>query len=737
MNPSLLWISRRAVLLGACLIVLATVVVYENSFRNPFHFDDETSIQENPTIRQLWPIWKALSPPCDGNTVAGRPLLNFTFAINYAISGLNVWSYHATNLIIHILGALLLFGILRRTFLMPSMRDRWGDVANSLAVVIALFWAVHPLQTESVTYIVQRAESLVGLFYLLTLYCFIRGIDSTRSVAWYVAAVAACTLGMASKEVMVSAPLMVLLYDRTFVAGSFREALRRRYGLYLALACTWLLLGWLVISTGNRGTTAGFGAGISSWAYLCTQFGAIVHYLWLCIWPLSLVFDYGIGTARGVLEIVPYAIVVVLLGLATVVALWRWPKAGFLGAWFFAILAPTSSIVPVATQTIAEHRMYLPSAAVLTGIVVGGFYAGRRLVQREAISQRMAQAIGVFLIVFVSIVFGILTFQRNEDYSSGLSIWQDTVAKMPSSARAHNNLGITLVDYDQIDEAIAHYKEAITLQPDYEKAYYNLGTVLAARGQIDEAITCFRKALELKPDYAEAHYNLGVTLVTCGQIEEAIAHYQKAIELKPDYAEAHRSLGTVLFQLGQIDEALVCLQKALEIEPDSAEIHNNIGLALASREQFDDAIAHYQKALQLKPDYAGAYHNLGNILAQQARFSEAIANYHKVLEIKPDFIEAYNNLAMLLAICPDASLRNGAEAVTLAQKAVKLSGGREPIILDTLAAAYAEANRFPEAVQTAHQALDLATQQNNQALAESIKARLLLYETGRPFRGMR
>ncbi len=383
--------------------MVAAVLAYHNSFSGPFIFDD-VGISQNPTIRQLWPIWKPLCPPNHGETVTGRPLLNLSFAANYAVNGLNVWGYHVANLAIHVLAALLLFGILRRTFLLPGgadipvclmNQDSRGRHKIFLALAIALLWAIHPLQTESVTYIVQRAESLVALFYLLTLYCFIRGATSGRGRFWYAAAVLACLLGMASKEVMVSAPLMVLLYDRAFLAGSFREAWRRRYGVYLALASTWVLLGWLVIVAGGRGGSAGFGAGVGSWAYLCTQFGAIVHYLKLSVWPHPLLLDYGRETVPITLEIVPDAILVVLLGLTTLVALWRWPKIGFLGAWFFAILAPTSSIVPVATQVIAEHRMYLPLAAVVTAVSLGGYAACWGLASRGLLSQRMAGIFGV------------------------------------------------------------------------------------------------------------------------------------------------------------------------------------------------------------------------------------------------------------------------------------------------------------------------------------------------------
>ena len=387
--------SYWTTLIAGGVIVLATVLAYRNSLNGPFIFDDKLAIVSNLTIRRLWPIWKPLCPPSHGETVTGRPLLNLSLAVNYAISGLNVWSYHVANLAIHILAAWLLFGILRRTFLLPSLGNSQIPAPTCLALAIAMLWAIHPLQTESVTYIVQRAESLVGMFYLLTLYCFIRGATSGGGRYWYAAAVLACLLGMASKEVMVSAPLMVLLYDRAFLAGSFREAWRRHYGVYLALASTWLLSGWLVVVAGSRGGTAGFGAGVSSWAYLCTQFGAIVHYLKLSVWPRPLLFDYGPDTVPITLAIIPNALFVGLLGLATLVALWRWPKIGFLGAWFFAILAPTLSIVPVATQVVAEHRMYLPLAAVVIAVTLAGYLVFWKLACHGLLLRRMAGLFGV------------------------------------------------------------------------------------------------------------------------------------------------------------------------------------------------------------------------------------------------------------------------------------------------------------------------------------------------------
>jgi len=305
----------------------------------------------------------------------------------------------------------------------------------------------------------------MGLFYLLTLYCFIRSADETgerqgargeilekemrepqvirplASRLWSLASVFSCLLGMASKEVMVSAPLIVLLYDRTFVAGTFRDAWARRRLFYAALAATWILLGYLVAHTHGRGGSAGFGVNLTAWEYALTQCEAIVHYLRLSLWPHPLILDYGMYVVRQPGAVWPQALALIMLVTGTLAGLWRWPVVGFFGMWFFAILAPSSSVVPIASQTIAEHRMYLPLAAVLVLLVMG---------LHACIGKKSA-------VVFMALAawWGSLTLQRNEDYRSELGIWRDTVEKRPDNPRAHSTLGQLLQQSGQLPEAIA------------------------------------------------------------------------------------------------------------------------------------------------------------------------------------------------------------------------------------------------------------------------------------------
>ncbi len=701
-NPA----PRRAILVCAAALALATLAAYHNTFGVPLLFDDVKSVGDNPAIVHLWPIWDVLDPTGGyGFTFSGRPVLNLSLALCYAVSGTNVWSYHAFNLLIHVLAGLTLFGIVRRTLQGAGRTESGegksgslspapfplvlGDHATSVAFAVAALWTLHPLQTESVTYIIQRAESLMGLFFLLTLYGFIRAVESPRPRRWQVLTVAACLLGAGTKEVAAAAPVLVLLYDRTFVAGTFREAWRRRRRLHLALAATWLPLIGLVAATGwNRGGTAGFGIGYPPWDYWLTQFRAVAHYLKQSFWPHPLVFEYGQFRA-GLADAAPYALVVVPLAAGTLVALRRRPVIGFLGAWFFVILAPTS-LAPNAAQMIVEHRMYLPLAAVVA-LTVGAVVAltGRR-------------SLPVFLALAAAA--GVLTERRNRTYGDDLRLWSDTVAHSPGSAAAHNGLGAALFVRGRLPEALAHYQVSLRLDPSSMTINYNLGLALMgmdrpqdAAAQFAEAFRLhpqlyaaafqlglaelltghpqaaaaqFEQVLRIRPDLPEAHLQWGVALARLGRPADAIPHLRDALRLRPGYGEAECELGVALHQLGRAPEAEACFRRALEAQPDPADAHFNVGLALARIGRAGDALTQYLEAARLNPDRAGYQLNLGIALARAGRGADGLGHLQKAVQLDPALPQAHCNLGIALAESGRAE-----EAVAEFQEALRLRPG--------------------------------------------------------------
>jgi len=303
----------------------------------------------------------------------------------------------------------------------------------------------------------------------------------------------------------------------------------------------------------------------------------------------------------------------------------------------------------------------------------------------------------------------------------------------PDSAEAHNNLGCSLCQIGRVNEAITHFQRAVEIKPDFAEAHNNLGNCLFQIGRANEAITHFQRALEIKPDYAEAHNKLGYSLFQTGRANEAITHFRRALEVDPDYAEAHNNLGYALFQTGRANEAITHFQRAVEIKPDWAEAHNNLGYSLLQVGRVDEAIIQYQKALALEPESADACERLGNAFRRKGMAAEAMACYQKAIELQPQFIPAQINLAWMLATWPEPSVRNGGKAVALAEQANQFSKDKDPLILRTLAAAYAEAGRFPEAVLTAKQALALAVAQSNPGLTNELQTEIGLYQTNSPW----
>jgi len=550
---------------------------------------------------------QVLHPPAGGETVTGRPLVNLSLAVNYALGGLSLPGYHGFNLAVHLLAGLILFGIVRRTV------NR-----NSVAFLVALLWIVHPLQTEAVTYLSQRAESLMGLCCLLTLYGFVRW-----SGPWAALSVVFCACGMAAKETMVVTPLLVLLYDRTFRAGTFRGALRARGGYYAALGATWIVLVYCLALSGQRGGTAGFGTAVTPEHYALFQATAILHYLRLCVWPYPLIFDYGVSLAAPTWKIALSCAALAILLAATGWALVRRPAWGFLGAWFFLLLAPSSSIVPVATQVMAEHRMYLPLAAVLAALICAAALKisptpGLALQSNRLESSRSGSLRGfrawVPISLFAAALLLALTVARNADYRTAISLWERTVADRPNNPRAREQLAVALSQNPALlPEAAAQDEAALRIDPNDAVAHNNLGNVyLRLPGRLPDAAAQFRAALGLNPQSALYCNNLAAVLARLpGQASAAAAEYERAIQLDPSYAPSHNGLGNLLAARPErVADAIAQFETALRLDPTLAEARNNLALLYAQTGRLPDAIRELERVVRDNPSMEGARQNL-------------------------------------------------------------------------------------------------------------------------------
>lgn len=586
--------NRRglALALGGLLVVMA----WAGSFGAPFVFDDIAAVRENPTLRAWGKLGEVLAPPA-GLSVSGRPVANASLAFSYTLSGEQPWGYHAVNLALHLATAGLLAGVVRRTLRRPGLREEFGAAADELALLVAAVWALHPLQTATVTYVMQRTEGLAGFFAVATLYGFLRGVEGERGGrGWLVAAIVACALGMGSKEVMVVVPVMVFFYDRTWVAGNFVAAWRARRLFYAGLGATWLVLAACLLAKGRDGS-AGWDAGMSVTAYALTQGEAIWRYLGLVVWPARLVFDYGTELS---INFVAVAGVVVLIG-ATAWALVRRPGAGFLGFLFFALLAPSSSFVPVATQTMAEHRMYLPLAVLVSAAVLGAYaWLGRR---------------SLWLWAAVALAGGVGTWVRNLDYRSERAIWADTVAKRPGNARAHFNLGVALSAGGDKAGARAAWAATLRIEPAHVGASAKLAESLAEAGRAEESLGYFETAARGGRSDGVFLNNWGSALLAAGRAAAAREKFTAAQGRLPESAEVRFNVGNVLVALGRGAEAIEAFRAAVRLRPEYGEAHYNLGVALSGAGQYGAALTEFETALRLVPADESARRNVAALRA--------------------------------------------------------------------------------------------------------------------------
>jgi protein O-mannosyl-transferase len=580
-------------------VVAVTLLVLWPALKVPFFFDDTGDVVENPEIRQLWPpLWLTAGPP-ESNALAGRPVSALSFALVYAVAGENAVAQHAVNLLLHLAAALVLFGLVRRTLLLPRAGPFAPDVAAALGAVTALLWAIHPLNTEPVAYAVQRTEQLWAVSYLLTLYAALRA-TGPGARAWTAVAVGACAVGMGCKEIMVSAPLAVVAFDWVFRE---KGALRERRMLYAGLAACWLVLAVLLLS-GKQGAVALHARDpLTPGQYLFTQGRVIARYLRLVIWPrpLALVYDWEQVTPLAV-GLPPFLLIASLFA-ATVWLLWRRHPLGFVGACVFMALAPSSSVIPLPTEIAAERRMYLPSAALVTALIVVAWRGLSRLARPRPAGLAAAAGVAIALAIGARV--------RLHDYRSELAIWEDTVRKSPHHSTALSNYARELVRADRPAEAIPYLRRAIELRADVGVMHYLLGWSLLLTKDAPGAVAPLRAALRLAPDTKNAHFALGQALAATKDWDGAAAAFTDALRVDPkdeqsrtELAKVHNNRAGTFGAQGLAQDALRALEEAVRIQPEYALGHLNLGNARAMQGEWKGAIDAWMTAARVAPEDA-------------------------------------------------------------------------------------------------------------------------------------
>ena len=566
----------RAGRLWPALILLAGVATYANGLTNPFIFDDFGSVVRNPSIRDLADLESVLAPPAE-TSVANRPLVNLSFAVNYAIGGLNVVGYRVVNLALHLGCALLIFALVRRTLDAPLRQGDGEPGAGALAGAIALIWVVHPLNSEVVDYVSERSDSMMALCFLAALYASVRAHRSPRPWRWRIGSVVLCAAGMACKESMVTAPIVILLYDVVYVYGAastgigsaMGTAFRARWRFYAALAATWALLVPSLIAAASISSGGFSSAQTTWWNYLLNQTVMVPRYLRLALWPSALVNYYGWTRPLTLGDVwIPAAFLTAIV-LAAIVWLVKAPRVGFLAVSVFILLAPTSSIVPIAAEVGAERRMYLPLVCIVTLVILAADAMWRRLARRSPLGAKAAAKSPVWVAGAMALVLAVVTGVRNREYASALTMARTVLARWPTPM-AHHLVGAELSFAGRRDEAIAELSIAA---PDYPPARYYLGRELGAAGRFDEAVEALQAFVRDEPRAPVvplAHGLMADAFVRRQRVTESIPHYRAWLAANPSNAAGWASFGRALLSIGRVDEAADAFTRALRIDPNNA-----------------------------------------------------------------------------------------------------------------------------------------------------------------------
>lgn len=631
--------GRRSAAKLAMIPVLLAGIVFAQGINGVLVCDDYYSLAEYPHVHTLGSALVAAwtEPHC---SLSNRPLVALTFGMNYWLGGLDVRGYHLVNVVLHLLATLLVFGIVRRALVGPTLAVRFDAPANWLAAAATLVWCVHPLTIETVEYLTQRTTLMMSVACLATIYAAARAWGP-RPRPWSAAAVASCALGMGCQETMVVVPLLVPLYDRAYFAATWRAAWRARRPLYAALAACWFVLAAVVIP-GPVNTTVGWRhTGISAAESLYTQAGVIMHYLRQCFWPypLAIVYDFETVHELGP-AVAPGLVVLVLLGV-TFWSLARFPAAGFLGAWFFLLLAPTSSVLPIPTEWAADRRMYLPLLSIVVGVLVGAFVAGDAVVRARQLPRWWATGYVVGLAATSTIVLASASLARLAVYGSELQLWQQAVDCYPRNRMSQYNLGLAYQDAGNLPEAEAAFHRSLALDAHDADTRNALGGLLRNTKRRAEAIAELSGVLRDEPDHVRALANLALTLTdfdasgrppTAADLERAEQCCRDALDRDPSFSGAHNAWGIVEVRRGNHGGAAEHFRRALQLCPDGrdrATPLRNLAFAYLHTGREDEAIPLFRESLSLVEHQGPVHIGLAKALFERGDYAAAIDHFHR------------------------------------------------------------------------------------------------------------
>jgi tetratricopeptide (TPR) repeat protein len=684
------------------------------------------------------------------------PLVLTTFWTLHRFVGLNPFPYHFLNVVLHAASAVLLWRVLQ----LLRVRGAWLGAA---------LWGLHPVMVQSVAWVTELKNTQSCVFYLLSALWFLKWQDrrtevatsdltSNRSKAIHfpgplVLSLICFVLATLSKPSVVMLPIVLALCI-WWMRGRIR--LRDLFSLIPFVLISALASAWTIWEQRFHAHAIGPEWDQTLPERLIIAGKAIWFYAGKLLWPHPLIFIYPRWEidSSNVVAYLPF-----LAALAALLVLWfihaNWGRALFFAAAYYVVsLFPVLGFFTVFLfrySFVSDHFQYqaskgplaLAGAGITTVInrvcstptVSASDTDGLQSLAKDVVGSRVRLALTIVVCGILLVSLGFLTWRQTAEYQNLIALYTATLQKNPGCWMAHYNLGIVLSEQGKSDAAIDHYRRAVELRPDYAEAHYNLGRLLVEKGHLEDAIAHYEKAAAINPRDAEAQNNLGVTLFGIGRADEAIAHYQKAIQMQPDYAEASCNLANALIAKGDLDGAIARYTVCLAAVTDQEEARYNLASALLRRGRIDDAIIQYQKVLEVHPDSADAHANLGSAWLAKRRFHDAITEYKKALQLSPENLAALSNLAWLLATSSDSSLRDGPEAVRLAELADSASSrsDKHATVLRILAAAYAEAGQFTEAKNTAEEALQAANVQGNTGLADALQGELALYDLGLPY----